>query len=100
MTTTMEKKIQKELQDITYYVSADQVVEEKGLLWRIKPRYAKDKAQTILSLLRKALPKPMDYAENVFDKNTNNLEIALYNQRKDAFNSLLSDITRLLGGEV
>lgn len=36
--------------------------------------------------------KPMDYAENVLDKNAHHLEISLYNQRKDGYNQACSEI--------
>lgn len=52
-------------------------------------------AVKILSLIREIVNeavKPMDYAENVLDKNVHHLEISLYNQRKDGYNQACSEI--------
>lgn len=48
---SLREKIIKELRNIEFYPSADNVVQEKGLLFRINPRYAKEKSDSILQIV-------------------------------------------------
>ena len=47
----MKKKIEKILKNIDWYASAEDVVQTRGLLWRVNPEYAKEKANEIIKVL-------------------------------------------------
>jgi hypothetical protein len=53
MKNTLKEKIIKELRNIEYYLSSDCVVQEKGLFFRVNPRYARNKAEAILLIISK-----------------------------------------------
>ena len=52
MAKITEKQIAEILQDLEWIPSADFVVETKGVLFRINPKWAKDKAKEITELLK------------------------------------------------
>ena len=85
------------------YVSAKQVVEEKGLLWRIKPKFAKEKADAIMSILSTSLLQKMEGIRKVskyaswFRKGDDNVKYG--NRELKGYKKALSDCIAIIKKE-
>ena len=70
METAKAKEIEEIIKNIDAYPSISFVVQEKGLLWRIAPEYAKDKAKELLKLQNQALADKLREVREEIKKKT------------------------------